>query len=133
MNTQVISAKIKEALTGKPINASNNTINAANNVIIMFNDPKFATEVQNLNNQRYVLDLVKKSGFGDDLQLKPGKWMASEVTVQTNTQTGNLDLYVNGHYYDANEGEWDVAGFVFAYDIKRGRIVNVDFGGGGAW
>ncbi|HAF5971156.1 TPA: hypothetical protein G8N92_005057 [Salmonella enterica] len=126
MNTQAISAKIKEVLTG-------NSIQAATSVIIEVKDGKFATEVQNLNNQRYVLDLVKKSGFGDDLQLKPGKWMASDVTAQLNSQTGNIDLYVNGHYYDANEGEWDIAGFVFAYDIKRGRIVNVDFGGGGAW
>ncbi|EHM1384298.1 hypothetical protein KFS98_003785 [Salmonella enterica] len=126
MNTQAISAKIKEVLTG-------NSIQAATSVIIEVKDGKFATEVQNLNNQRYVLDLVKKSGFGDDLQLKPGKWMASDVTVQLNSQTGNIDLYVNGHYYDANEGEWDIAGFIFVYDIKRGRIVDVAFGGGGAW
>lgn len=126
MNTQNISAKIKAAMS------EDTAIQAAGSVLVRIADSSFTSAMAQLSNPRFVVQLVAQSDLGP-IQLKSGNFLSGEPLVQLNNRTGQLDIYQNLHYYNDNEGEWDLAGAIFSYDIKRGKFVSVDFGGGGAW
>ncbi|MCW6598738.1 hypothetical protein [Yersinia ruckeri] len=126
-DASLISAKIKAAMSD-----GNAAIKAASGINIRVTDPSFVSALAQLNNPRFVAQLIAQSDQGDII-LKPNSHLKGEPEVQFNNRTGQIDVYQNLNCYDDNEGEWDVAGAIFSYDIKRSKFVNVGFGGGGAW
>lgn len=125
MDTKNISAKIKAAISG------NNAIQAAGGINVRIQDSSFESAMSSLSNPRFVIQLIAQADMGT-VQLKSGNFLKGDPSIQFNNRTGLIDVYQNIQYYNDMEGEWDVAGAIFSYDIKRGKFVTVDFGGG-AW